>query len=302
MLRNFAKLFLKYPIKIANNSYSKYVYKEYKKRDKYESSLEDNLARVLVFAPHVDDETIGMGGTLIQLRKVAKRMVLVYITDGSGATSDLDDMKLIQERKDEGQKISDLYGFDKVIFMDEKDGEVCSTHENFVNSLKEIIESNDPDRIYSPFLVDGHRDHVETTKGVLFACEKLGREFDIYGYQVNCPILPELINQVLPLEDEIILKKEEAYRIFKSQYVMGFSAFKLIEKRQGEVINNKGPVEVFVKASSTNYSKMVKVLKNEGFYPEEFKQISSEYNLIPALKISRDKKNKYTKKILEIIG
>ena len=302
MLRNTIKFIIKYPIRILNSMYSKYIYKNYTKRDHYIIHESDKGENIVVFAPHVDDETIGLGGTLLSLRENANNMILVYVTDGSSSTSHLDQSVLIKKRRDEGNKVGQFYGFDQVIFLDEKDGDVCANNDGLVESIIEIIELSMPNRIYTPFLIDGHRDHLETSKSVIFACERIGRDIDIYGYQINNPILPELINQVYPMNDEIIMEKDKAYRIFSSQYVLGFGAFNLIERRQGEFLIGEYAAEVFVKASSDKYMLMLKSLKNSGFYPEEFKQISSEYNLIPALRISRDKKLNYTKKLLEIMG
>jgi Uncharacterized proteins, LmbE homologs len=55
--------------------------------------------RVIVFAPHVDDETIGLGGTLIKYKEKASEVYIVYITDGSGATTDLNKEELIKKEK-----------------------------------------------------------------------------------------------------------------------------------------------------------------------------------------------------------
>ncbi len=44
----------------------------------------DEHDNIVVFSPHVDDETIGLGGTIIKYGKLGKNMTLVYLTDGSG--------------------------------------------------------------------------------------------------------------------------------------------------------------------------------------------------------------------------
>ncbi len=39
--------------------------------------------------PHVDDETIGLGGTLLKHKEVNNQRALVYLTDGGGSTTNL---------------------------------------------------------------------------------------------------------------------------------------------------------------------------------------------------------------------
>src|SRR2546426_12131813 len=38
--------------------------------------------RVLVLAPHMDDEVLGCGGTLLQHARVGAQLTIVYLTDG----------------------------------------------------------------------------------------------------------------------------------------------------------------------------------------------------------------------------
>jgi len=303
MLRGLIKRIVKHPIRMLNKIYTNYLYKNMGRRNMYETDHVDNVTgNVLVFAPHVDDETIGIGGTLLKHQEKNHQMYLVYITDGSGATSKLDDKILISQRKKEGEDVGKYFGFKETIFLNQRDGDVDSSEGGFIEEIKKIIESYAPEIIYTPFVLDGHRDHVETTKAVVYACNQIGFKGNLFGYQVNCTILPSLANVVSPMSQEQSQKKESAYEIFKSQYVMGFEAFSLLERRQSELIQNGFRSEVFVKASPQEYGIILDELKDSGFYPEEFKQIASEFNLIPAIRVSRVKKRKYSKNIKNIIG
>ena len=58
----------------------------------------------LVFAPHADDETFGMGGSLLKAKELEIETHLVILTDGSmGGEGD----DLIQVRRDEARSAAE---------------------------------------------------------------------------------------------------------------------------------------------------------------------------------------------------
>ena len=117
MVKNLVKLILKYPINLINNIYAYYYYKN--------SSINENLKiddmidkeeKVMVFSPHVDDETIGIGATLLKHKREGSQMALVYLTDGGESTSDLSREKLVKARRREGEQIKEIYKFNSIYF------------------------------------------------------------------------------------------------------------------------------------------------------------------------------------------
>ena len=205
MIKKLIKMIIKYPIKLVNSVYTYFYYKDSPRKDSYE--IDEEIIegeKVLVFSPHVDDETIGLGGTLLKHKSINNEMSLVYLTDGGGSTSHSSREELIRQRKEEGYKVKEFYGFDTIYFLDELDGQLDSSKKKLIDKILSILNKEKPTIIYTPFLIDGHKDHVETTKALLKALKVWNRNFDkIYMYEVNCPIMPLLINS-LSIMDECL--------------------------------------------------------------------------------------------------
>ena len=300
MAKKIIKAILKYPLILANRVYNYFYYKNNKANG---NCLVDDMLegkkRVLVFAPHVDDETIGAGGTLIKHRDKSDTISLVYVSDGGGSTAEHSREEVIEERKSEGMGVKNFLGIQNIYFLGEPDGSVNSNRDELVESISQILEEEKPDIIYTPFLIDVHSDHVETTKSVIKAVGKWNNDFsNIYMYEVNLPILPSLVNSISIMDQNIYEEKEKMYKIFVSQWAMGFSVFSLLNRRKKLIIGEGYGVEVFVKANFENSMKAMKALSQIGFIPENFKQLSSEYNLLMAFKRNSKSKEKYS----EIVG
>ena len=295
MAKKIIKAILKYPLILVNRVYTYFYYKNSKVNENYiVDDMFEGEKNILVVAPHVDDETIGAGGTLIKHRNRSDRISVVYVSDGGGSTTEGSREELIAERKREGMGVKDFLLAQSIYFLDEPDGNVNSNNDELVDKLVQILEKVNPNIIYTPFLIDGHRDHVETTKGVLKAVEKWNNDFsNIYMYEVNLPFKPSLINSISTMDKKIYEEKEKMYEIFKSQWAMGFSVFSLLNRRKSLIIGEGYGVEVFVKANVDSCIKAMETLNQSGFLPEYFKQLSSEYNLLMAFRKNSSLKEKY---------
>ncbi len=113
--------------------------------------------RVLVFAPHQDDETIGCGGTLALLRKNGCKIKVIFVTDGGGAGSLPEGSVAI--RKKEAAEALAVLGIDDILFLDEPDGNFLNTPA-FEQKIMATLDQFQPDWIFLPSVLDYHRDHV----------------------------------------------------------------------------------------------------------------------------------------------
>lgn len=299
MLKSLIKVIFKYPIKLVNYIYTFFYYKSNTINLKYK--IDDMIGKkdkIIVFSPHVDDETIGLGGTLLKYKEQGNEMTLVYLTDGGGSTSNLSREEVVNQRKKEGEKVKNIYGFKKVYFLDELDGEVDSTNTNLIEKIVDILVEEEPGIIYTPFLLDGHKDHVETTRSIMKSLRIWDKNFNnIYMYEVNCPIDPKLINSVSPMDEDLYEQKGRVYNIFSSQSVMGFSVFRLLDRRKSLLIKNEYGAEIFVKVDLSNLLEIEDILVEQGFQPQQFRQLSSEYNLLLAFGTNKKLKEVYSNHI-----
>ncbi|GFN34309.1 PIG-L deacetylase family protein [Tepidimicrobium xylanilyticum] len=294
MLKKFVKIILKYPIILLNNVFL-HVYYSLCEKGTYEktTAFSDKNNKILFIAPHVDDETIGAGGTLLMHGEKGDRIVCLYVADGGGAVSNLDKESLIQLRKEEANKIKDLIGMDKVYFLDIPDGQVI-VKDKYIDKVYSILIKENPDIIYVPFLLDGHIDHVNSARIVIESIKRWNSSFNhIYMYSVNTPIRPDIINSITIMDKHLFQKKNSLYRVFESQYVMGFDAFMSVNRALRLIAKEGYALEGFVKGDLDKIIEFNDILIEEKFNPYEFRQLSSRYNLILSYMKNKKLKDKY---------
>ena len=304
MAKKIIKAILKYPLILVNRVYTYFYYKNSKVNENYiVDDMFEGEKNILVVAPHVDDETIGAGGTLIKHRNRSDRISVVYVSDGGGSTTEGSREELIAERKREGMGVKDFLLAQSIYFLDEPDGNVNSNNDELVDKLVQILEKVNPSIIYTPFLIDGHRDHVESALGVLKKKKKWNNDFsNIYMYEVNLPFKPSLINSISTMDKKIYEEKEKMYEIFKSQWAMGFSVFSLLNRRKRLIVGESYGGEVFVKTNVESSIKIMEFLNQSEFMAEHFKQLSSEYNLLMAFSKNSELKEKYSEIVKNTIA
>ncbi|QIB26989.1 PIG-L deacetylase family protein [Caloranaerobacter azorensis] len=116
-MKKIIKQLLKYPIKIINSIYL-YFYYKFSKKGEYEVKeiFNQPFQRVVVLAPHVDDEVIGVGAALLKHSRNGDEITCVYITDGSACSTDFSRDTIIAVRKGEAEKIKEFIGLKEIIF------------------------------------------------------------------------------------------------------------------------------------------------------------------------------------------
>jgi LmbE family N-acetylglucosaminyl deacetylase len=125
--------------------------------------------RVLVIAPHPDDETLGCGGTLAQLAGFAEITVLL-VTNGDGA-GDLPE-GASDVRKAEMAEALKLLGVNRPITcFDEPDGRFADSP-GYRSRLAVLLAQVKPNWVFLPWLQDSHSDHSRIARA---SCAVLAR-------------------------------------------------------------------------------------------------------------------------------
>jgi len=140
--------------------------------------------RVLVFAPHPDDDILGCGGTLSKLAKTAN-VCVVLVTDGSGAgelPSGTDKV-----RQAEFESALALLGVTQVKFLNQPDG-FFKPNEPLRQDVVEILINFSPDWIFLPARFDYHRDHVLISEFVFNAASAFSNRSTLIEYETSAPI------------------------------------------------------------------------------------------------------------------
>jgi len=116
------------------------------------------MNKIVVIAPHPDDETLGCGGTLLKHKKQGDQINWIIFTEISeelGLTK-----KEIKLRAEQIEKIRDFYGFDSVHQLKFPSAQLdVIPMVNMIKALGEIFHKVHPEIIYLPHQEDAHSDH-----------------------------------------------------------------------------------------------------------------------------------------------
>ena len=162
--------------------------------------------RILVFAPHPDDEVLGCGGTLALLRQKKCAVKVIFVTDGAGAGSLGPDAPVIR-RKEAAESLG-ILGVDDMEFLDEPDGSFRNSP-RFENKVHTLLLQFNPDWLFLPSVLDYHRDHVAIGQAVLSCWQRWEGSGRAFVYEIWSP-LPA--TRVVDISSVIELKKQAISR------------------------------------------------------------------------------------------
>ena len=147
----------------------------------YFDSIIKTSDKVLVVAPHPDDETIGLGGLLILY---GEQIDLLVLTDGSKGNykgSNLSKEQLSNTRKDELRKALSFTKVANVYFLEIEDGEVVN--------YKTVISTFDFLQYNYIFVPNRHESHIDHKYAFNYISRLIDRfKTNLVEYEVWSPI------------------------------------------------------------------------------------------------------------------
>jgi N-acetylglucosamine malate deacetylase 1 len=178
--------------------------------------------RVLVLAPHMDDEIIGCGGAIARHAQAGAQIQVVFLTDGRYGSSALQkfvgeerkrkEMELVATRKEEARRALEVLGIRDLVFLDAIDGKLAEAT-NLAPRLREVLEKFLPDVVYLPCFLEQHPDHRAASAVLLEATRGMDRNFDCFSYEVWTPLVPNCFVEI----DSVIELKKKALGNYQSQ-------------------------------------------------------------------------------------
>ena len=113
------------------------------------------MKKILIIAPHPDDEILGCGGTLHKFRnKKIYWMILTKMSDTKIYTK-----KKITDREKEIRKVAKYLNIKNIINLNFE----AANFKDLIMKMSNEIKKIEPDTIFSPFLHDAHSDHFFCT-------------------------------------------------------------------------------------------------------------------------------------------
>ncbi|RMH69148.1 MAG: glycosyltransferase [Gemmatimonadetes bacterium] len=170
--------------------------------------------RVLVFAPHADDETIGCGGTITLLTQAGNPVKIINVTDGR--TGDFskryDPQEYVQIRQNELRAAAQILGTTDVEFWDYRCESLHITTE-LIERCLECFYTFQPQLVLCPAPTEIHPDHRTTAHLVWETASQLSFPVHIWFYETLTPIRPNTLIDITSVID----RKKRALQAFPSQ-------------------------------------------------------------------------------------
>jgi len=179
--------------------------------------------KIVVLAPHPDDEIIGPGGTLIGCLAQGCKVTVIYLTSGSSKS------EVREVREKEALEAASALGFE-TIFLRLPD--LGNTNlETATKTLHGHLVNLSPDLVFTPFLSDDHFEHRRTSEVLVRAFDQ-GNNFpnpEVWAYQIYGAVISNVIVDITTTAEA----KADAIRLFKSQmkrrdwahFALGLNAF-----------------------------------------------------------------------------
>lgn len=140
--------------------------------------------KVLVFAPHPDDETLGCGGTLARLAQMCPVKVIL-VTDGSGAGGLPAGAGVV--RQAEFIRALALLGVTDSMQLNEPDGSF-EGGPDLALTVQGVLDDYQPDWVFLPSALDYHRDHVRIAAFLEPLCRNALSVKQLLFYEIWAPV------------------------------------------------------------------------------------------------------------------
>lgn len=165
-----------------------------------------NNNKVLVLAPHADDESFACGGSLAKHISSDDLVKVIILTDGAkadfGGKYHKEDYVLLRQK--EAREACKIIGVSDLEFWNNPDRDLRSSHEN-IERLSKLLKEYKPSLIYVPSPLEFHPDHRAAADIVWRAIQKSQHVCKVAFSEINTAIR---INTLSDISDTIEIKKQ----------------------------------------------------------------------------------------------
>lgn len=180
----------------------------------------------LVFAPHADDETFGMGGSLLRAKKEGLETHVIVITDGAlGGERE----GLVELRQQEVQQAAKLLGLSGLQCWSEPDRGLEQSHD-LPEKIAAAITDMQPASVFFPGPLEIHPDHRAAGIAVWSALQR------VYRSNLQNDIKPEAISYEIGVQNPINFLIDTTREIEAKQAVMAVYASQNSENNYPELV------------------------------------------------------------------
>ena len=186
------------------------------------------MSKILVIAPHADDEVLGCGATMAKACAKGDEVFVLICTNASVGAPELFSAELIKQIRSEAVTAHRLIGAKETFFLD-LPAPALDQYPRYKmsNEISAIIKKIDADTVYIPHRGDCHKDHTIIHECAMVACRPLAicSVKHVYAYETLSetewgePITADFFVPVKynTFTNEEFQKKLDAMSCFKSQ-------------------------------------------------------------------------------------
>lgn len=178
-----------------------------------------DIRKAIVVSPHPDDEVLGAGGIIADLRRKNLPVTVIAITDGEAAypgTSGLGPIRRAEQQNALG-KIGVSNADIKRLGM--PDGDVALHEEQLVGQLQEMLTPGT--LLVAPWEFDPHPDHEACGRAAARATQRCGNRLASYLFWTWHRLAPDALMRTKPrcfdLDEELSQRKASALASYRSQ-------------------------------------------------------------------------------------
>jgi LmbE family N-acetylglucosaminyl deacetylase len=204
--------------------------------------------RVLLLAPHMDDEMIGCAGLIAHYHHLGARIVCVYMTDSAADRAGSERRASMAIRMRETKAAGRALGIQQTYFLNQPDGRLRDDPA-LIEKMKAILEKENPQLLLMPYSRDPHPDHRVTAFLAAKAMPLSGAAgIAPYFFQLRVPIPLAQIDLALDISD-FFESKQTLLKGYRSQSQFVFSLALHLQSCQGALLGRAcRAVEVFAAA------------------------------------------------------
>lgn len=144
------------------------------------------MSKILVIAPHADDEVLGCGATMAKACAKGDEVFVLICTNASVGAPELFSAELIKQIRSEAVTAHRLIGIKETFFLDFP-APALDQHPRYKmsNEISGIIRKIGADTVYIPHRGDCHKDHAIIHECAMVACRPLANctVKHVYAYE-----------------------------------------------------------------------------------------------------------------------
>ena len=211
--------------------------------------------RVLVLAPHPDDEVLMCGGTIARLADGGSSVRVVVASDGGATKAAPGGTDAIENlRRTEAVAACERLGVTDVHFLAHPDGRLDEVEAALAADIGRHLAEFGPDAVFLPWYLDGHGDHQALNRAFVAAEPK--SEIEVWAGEVWTPVPANRIVDItgtMPRKEEALRAHATAAETFDVSALLGINRY-----RSAHGLLGKGYAEAFLMQSAGRYADLVR--------------------------------------------